>query len=325
MLPLYMVGEVDWLTTQALYHALPTMHEEGIVLCWPRDPYVSIGCHQDWQEFDARAGLPVVRRHVGGTLVYLDQHQIFFQVIVNASHHVAKKSPQQWYQYALAPVVSYLQTMGFAAMFKSPADILINNRKISGNAGGQIEDSVVIVGNILLRFDPEMMVKVRAGSSIFKHSFADALARHLTTLEELSGREWQPETVMRDLATSFHRHWDTVLREVPWDRWNPVVAQVGRSLLQPRWLYAPGMRPRYHQIKVREGVYLRQPREDAWFPDIVAEVDTERQLCLQIWNLPFEVPLPLPYAQIGDYIGDPHLQEVLLSLMDRSTSSSLLP
>ncbi len=316
MIPLYRLGGVDWLTSQALYHTLPVMHEEGVILCWPLNPYVSLGCHQDWEEFDTTSYVPVVRRHVGGTLVYLDSHQVFFQVILDPSRHSELHTPAKWYRYALYPVIQALAQLGLDAEFKEPADILVNGRKISGNAGGQIEDSVVVVGNILLRFSPEIMVKVRAGSTMLKTAFAEAMSRHLVTLEELSpDRAWTAPDVMDILAESFQRHWSTQSIEFPWNKWRPALETVGQDLIRPDWIKAPGHRPPYHQVKVREGIYLRQPRQND-FSNLVAEVNTEKHCLNALWGLSASLPLPLFPSDVDRHVPNGILRRILYQLLD---------
>lgn len=286
MLPLYAIGEVDWLTSQSLYHALPEMDEEGIVLCWPRTPYVSIGCHQDWGEFDPLSGIPVVRRKVGGSLVYLDRQQVFFQVVLDPARGVCARQPGQWYRAALDPVVRYLASLGLDATLKPPADILVGGRKISGNAGGQLEHKVVVVGNVLLRFSPDAMASVRSvPNAVMRRAFRDSMERHLVTLGEWPGTaDLTPDEVMAGLADAFRRAFDAVPSPVPWARWQDTLTEVGQALTDPGWLHQSGRQARFHEIKVREGVFLRAPR-DARYRDVVAEVDVERHRLLQVWGM----------------------------------------
>ena len=318
MLPLYTVGEVNWLTSQALYHGLPVMQEEGVILCWPKEPYVSLGCHQDWEEFDETSGVSVVRRQVGGSLVYLDDQQVFFQIIANPSNHPRLKTPAHWYHFALDPVIAALNHLGFEAWFKQPADILIHDRKISGNAGGQIEDSAVIVGNILLQFSPEHMAQVRAGSDMLKRAFAEAMTQHLVTLDTLTaGRgKWTREEVLELLARFFHQEMGAEIQSsVPWDRWLDALNQVNERLLNPDWLHVAGYRPPYHQVKVREGVYLRQTRREI-SPEIIAEINTESRTITALWNSPISVSLPIDAAGVREEVSDSFLRMILYELMD---------
>ncbi len=87
------LGAVPWLRTQALYHALAELMTEDspdtLILVRPQEPYVCIGYHQPLSAVLDRAacraaGLPIVRRRVGGGTTYLDNNQHFYQCIF---HH----------------------------------------------------------------------------------------------------------------------------------------------------------------------------------------------------------------------------------------------
>ncbi|MCF8563637.1 hypothetical protein LLE49_02645 [Alicyclobacillus tolerans] len=288
-LPLYLLGELDWITTQTIYHAMAHFGREGIVLCWPRTPYVSLGCHQSFSDYDETSGLPVIRRKVGGSLVYLDARQIFFQVIANPERCPNCRTPDSWYHYALDPVVDYLKQLGLPASLHPPADILIGGQKVSGNAGGLLDEQVVIVGNLLLDFSVDVMARVRsAPHPVWRKAFADSMAKHLTTLKEwLPTREWSTDRVMNDLAEVFSERLCAVATLFPWESWRDKLERTGRELTQPHWLMAPARnrRNRVESVKVREGVYLRT-LIDPVLPPVVAEVDVMNHSLLRVWGLP---------------------------------------
>ena len=84
---LYNPGKVPWHESQLIYHALAKLGREALSLVSPATPYVCIGFHQDAeQEVDLdyckAHGIPVFRREVGGGAVYLDGHQLFYQIIL---------------------------------------------------------------------------------------------------------------------------------------------------------------------------------------------------------------------------------------------------
>lgn len=288
MLPLYEIGAIDWLTTQALYHGIAELGEEAIVLCWPTTPYVSLGCHQDGEEFDPSCGLPGIRRRVGGTLVYLDADQVFFQVILNPGRLPSKSRPIDWYHLALDPVVAYLEDLGLAATLRPPADILVEGRKISGNAGGQIGDQMVMVGNLLLSFPHDVMVRVRnAPNQMLKEAFATSLQAHLLALREIPGQtELTTVSVMEGLAHRFTEDLGATPCATPWGRWAQALDRVARELQDPAWLVAPGMRLPYHQIKIREGVYLRSLRVSPNDPrsSLVVEFHADDGAIHRVWG-----------------------------------------
>lgn len=305
MLPLYQVGETDWLTTQTLYHTLAELGEEGIVLCWPKTPYVSIGCHQNWEDYNESSGLPVVRRRVGGSLVYLDRNQVFFQIVMRPERIPNNRTPARWYHYALDPIVRYLQDRGLAGELRLPADILVNGRKISGNAGGQLDDMVVIVGNLLLDFSIESMVTARSGPHQTWHqAFTESMDLHLTTLRECAPQgSWSPELVMSDLAEVFQRHLGAQPQPFPWSKLGPYMERVGMSLTERSWLRASRLKSpdAPYSVKVREGVYLYATRQGN-LAHLVAEVDHNEARILRVWGLSeaeqgVSTPVQLRYSE----------------------------
>lgn len=322
MLPLYALGGVDWLTTQTLYHGIAEMGEEAIVLCWPMTPYVSLGCHQDGDEFDASCGLPGLRRRVGGTLVYLDANQVFFQVILNAKRLPSKSRPIDWYHLALDPVVAYLGDRGLVGTLRPPADILVGDRKISGNAGGQIGDQMVVVGNLLLSFPHDVMVRVRnAPNQMLREAFAASLHTHMLALREIPGHgEWTTDSVMQGLAHHYKESLGARECLAPWDRWSNVLDRVATELQDPEWLAAPGMRLPYHQIKIREGVYLRSLRVGASDPrsSLVVEFHVDDGSIHSVWGADGIGPgiLPLGARALSDINLPVQLRTALEELTD---------
>lgn len=246
---------MDWLVSQALYHGLAQAGEEGILLCWPRTPYACLGCHEPFEDWHPQSGIPVLRRQVGGTLVLLDAHQLFYQLIASPTRMARGGRPAQWYQWALKPVVHYLETLGYQAEMRLPADILADGRKISGNAGGQVGQGVVVVGNLLVDFDVDRMAEVRAlPHPAIRAAYADSMRRHLATLNARHPM-LTVEEAMEGLLESYLRAGYGVAQEPPWHRWQPILQRAAMRLASVHWtqaVRAPGPTP----VKVREGVYL---------------------------------------------------------------------
>jgi len=328
MLPLYPLGPVDWLTTQSLYHTLPLLNEEGIVLCWPRTPYVSLGCHQDWADVNPECGLPIMRRRVGGSLVYLDAQQVFYQIVVSPSRLARLSHPTQWYRWALDPVAGLLRSWGLKAEHHAPADIWVGSRKISGNAGGTLDDRIVVVGNILLDFPVATMVRARyAPTPQFAQAFEDTLTRSVVTLKALRPALADPETVQTALARQFQARWHATVMPFPWARWDATLQKTGRELIDPGWLTQSG-RPRpFYEVKVQEGRYLRAPK-DPRFHHLTVEYETARGAITRIWGWPDDpLPLPLSREQLQMWPGvSPGIEWLrqLVDLPQRSPHSSTL-
>lgn len=187
------LGAVPWIRTQALYHALAElMTEESpdtIILARPREPYVCVGYHQSLSAVldlaaCRAAGLPVVRRRVGGGATYLDSSQQFYQCIF---HH--KRLPyrvDEVYARLLEAPVAVLRKLGLNAALRDGNEIEIDGLRIAGVGGGRIGEAVVVVGNILLDFDYDMMAGAwRVPSEDFRRLARQAMRRRITTLGRL--------------------------------------------------------------------------------------------------------------------------------------------
>jgi lipoate-protein ligase A len=152
-------GRVAPLRSQTLWHAIAHGVSAGapptLSLMQPDAPYVSIGFHRRLEEIDQahcrRAGLPVYRRMVGGGPVYLDEGQLFFQITLPLDMVTAVRA--RAVRDALAPAVEAFRAVGIDASVEKQGDVVVGDRKISGHGAGQIEQAVVVVGNLISRFD----------------------------------------------------------------------------------------------------------------------------------------------------------------------------
>jgi lipoate-protein ligase A len=184
------LGVVPWIRTQALYHALAELMTEDapdtIILARPQEAYVCVGYHQPLSAVLDRdacrvAGLPIVRRRVGGGTTYLDKNQQFYQCIF---HH--KRLPYRVdavYARLLGAPVAVLRKLGLNADVRDGNEIEVDGRRIAGVGGGRIGEAVVVVGNILLDFDYEMMARVwRVPSEDFRRFAYEAMQRRITTV-----------------------------------------------------------------------------------------------------------------------------------------------
>ncbi|MDR7565068.1 MAG: hypothetical protein QN185_05120 [Armatimonadota bacterium] len=159
-------GEASPLRSQTLWHAVAYGVSRGapatLSFVRPAAPYVSIGRTRSPWEVDlaycGRAGLPVYRRMVGGGPVYLDPRQLFFQITVPARW--APPARQQALRALLSPAVRAFQAVGVPAALDSYGEVVVDDRKISGHAGGQVEEAVVVVGNLIEEFCPERAARI---------------------------------------------------------------------------------------------------------------------------------------------------------------------
>lgn len=159
-------GQASPLRSQTLWHAIAYGVSEGapptLSFVRPSGPYVSIGRTRDPREVDLsycrRAGLPVYRRMVGGGPVYLDPDQLFFQITL--PQHKLPPARAEALRFLLAPAVQAFRSQGVPASLDAHGEIVLGDRKICGHAAGQIDTAVVVVGNLIQRFDHHRAARV---------------------------------------------------------------------------------------------------------------------------------------------------------------------
>jgi lipoate---protein ligase len=161
-------GRVSALRSQTLWHALAYGVSAGapptLSFMRPSRPYVGVGYHRRLEEADLdacrEAGLPVFRRMVGGGVVYLDEHQQFFQIILPLAD--VPRSREQALRQLLAPAVAAFRAVGVPAELDDDLEIVVGEAKVCGHGAAQIDDAVVVVGNLIERFDHAAAARVLA-------------------------------------------------------------------------------------------------------------------------------------------------------------------
>ncbi|MCB2227720.1 MAG: lipoate--protein ligase family protein [Desulfarculaceae bacterium] len=263
---LYRLGSVSWQESQLAYHALAHLGREGLVLCSPERPYLSVGYFQDpAQELDldycARAGLPVFRREVGGGAVYLDRNQLFWQVVLRREHPLVSLNRQRFYARLLAPVVAAYGDLGVTARVAPVNDVAVGERRIAGTGAGEIGQCVAFVGNLMRSFDCAAMARaLRAPGEAFRRCFQAYMEQQLTSLRRELGPEREAALDDEALYQRMAYRFDEVLgplEEHPLDdELRGAMERLGRRLLSPEWTFKPRRARALRQVKVRAGLYL---------------------------------------------------------------------
>ena len=147
----------------ALDQALMSNVEDSIPILrlysW-KPPAVSIGYFQNLEEeVNVRTcknlGIDVIRRITGGGAV-LHEHELTYSFIT-------KKYPtniMESYELICEPVVMCLRDLGFDAKFSPLNDIIVDDKKVSGNAQTRKKNILLQHGTILLDVDIDKMFTV---------------------------------------------------------------------------------------------------------------------------------------------------------------------
>lgn len=217
--------------------------ENDYLLFYVNAPSIIIGKHQNTaEEIDAdfvqERGIRVVRRISGGGAVYHDLGNLNFSFIRKYD-----KAKFNNYGAFTGPVTDALQSLGVAAELTGRNDILVDGRKVSGNAQAVRRDRMFSHGTLLFRSELDDVVhalKPKPGKLISKgiqsirsrvvnigdflpaemtmDDFRSALLKHL-----FPGNGTPPEYVLSSddllkvqaLADSKYRSWDWNFGESP--------------------------------------------------------------------------------------------------------------
>ena len=125
---------------------------------WINAPAVIVGTNQNAVaevnlSYVQENGIKVVRRLTGGGAVYHDNGNLCYTVIAPYN------GVDDYYKKFTAPVIEYLKSMGVNAVFGGRNDILIDGKKISGNAQTVYKDRIMHHGTILFDTDTSVLSK----------------------------------------------------------------------------------------------------------------------------------------------------------------------
>jgi len=261
---LFQPGPVSWQDSQLIYHSLAHLGREALVLLSPDSPYVCLGYHQDpEQEIDLNFchtnRIPVFRREVGGGAVYLDGNQLFYQLIVHKNNSIIPKNKSAFYKRFLQPVINTYRRMDINAEYKPINDIVVNNRKISGNGVGEIGNCLVFVGNLILDFDYGMMSRVlKVPDEKFRDKIYQTLTENLTTIRRELGVEkaslWSEEKLYSLLKSEFKQVLGNITPAKLDQSITEKAAELSSKMITPEWLFQIIRKNDNREVKIRDGV-----------------------------------------------------------------------
>ncbi len=267
---LYRFGSVSWQDSQLLYHSLPRVGREGVILCSPATTYVCVGYFQDVEqevdvEFCRENDIPIFRRELGGGATYLDGDQLFFQLVIHRDNPLVPAGKLAFYRKFLqAPIEAY-RALGIPAEYRPVNDIVANQRKVSGCGAAEIGDYYILVGNLIVDFNYEMMARVlKVPDEKFRDKIYKTIYENLSTvrreIEQVPPREdlW---SLMADKFVEMLGPMEIVT--LVDKEWRAKTDELAARFLTDEWLYQK-RRPRAgREVKIRAGVQVKQKMHKA--------------------------------------------------------------
>jgi len=191
---LFDLGKLPGQQSMLIFHALARMGMEALVIVSPKIPLASIGYFQNAaQEVDLEyckvSGIPLMRREVGGGATYLDEDQIFYQLIWKKDNPRFPRAVEEIYPWFSQAAVETYRAFGIETEFRVINDIVTKGgRKISGEGGGNIGDCMVFVGGILLDFDYHAMSRIlKVPDEKVRDKVYKTMEENLTTMKRELG------------------------------------------------------------------------------------------------------------------------------------------
>ncbi|MBT8367335.1 MAG: lipoate--protein ligase family protein [Deltaproteobacteria bacterium] len=265
---LFNLGKIPWEETQLIYHSLALLGREALCLVSPASPYVCIGYHQNLEqevdlEFCRALNIPLFRREVGGGAVFLDGNQLFFHLILKRDNPIAPKRIDAFYQKFLKPVIDVHHRIGIQAEYKPVNDLIVQNRKISGTGAGEIGDSIVFVGNLILDFDYETMARIlKLPDEKFRDKVKKTIAKNLSTIRRELGEEragqWDENSLNNMLAEEFEKLLGPMIPTAKDSLLADKMQALKLTMMRDDWLYRRGKHLNGRVVKVRSGLEVVQ-------------------------------------------------------------------
>ncbi len=146
-------GTDPWFNIAADEFVLKQLQED-VFMVWNNTPCVVVGKHQHAlaeinQSFLQTNHIPVIRRISGGGTVYHDEYCLNYSFITNAKSDSDKIN----FDYFTRPIRDFLQSIGIDARLTDKSTLMVDDRKISGNAAHLFKSRSIHHGTLLYDTD----------------------------------------------------------------------------------------------------------------------------------------------------------------------------
>lgn len=257
----YNLGALPGQGSMLVFHAMAYLGREALIIVSPGETLVSIGYFQDAAEvvdldYCNEAGIPVMRREIGGGATLLDGDQVFYQVVLRRDNPLVPRDIDTLYRRFTDPAVATYRDLGIETEFRPVNDIITNEgRKIAGEGGGDVGDSIVFVGGILLDFDYETMARIlRVPDEKFRDKIHKTMGENLTTVLKETATKPPREEVAESLSKNFGEILGPLEPAELDGELTAKMAELEKRMTGDEFLFRKIRKSPTREIRVREGV-----------------------------------------------------------------------
>lgn len=224
--------------------------DDDILLFYINEPSIIVGRHQNTIEEINRAyvdehHIHVVRRLSGGGAVYHDLGNLNYSLIMHGKHDDVIN-----FKKFTAPVVKALQKMGIPAELSGRNDLLIDNRKVSGNAIYSTAQGLVCHGTLLFKADlTRLSEALNVKPAKIQSKGIKSVRSRVANISEFLSEPIDVETFKNRLLNSIFDDSDTIPRyQLTTQDWENIKKLANERYMTWEWNY--GYSPSFNLQKL---------------------------------------------------------------------------
>ncbi|HON89738.1 MAG TPA: biotin/lipoate A/B protein ligase family protein [Spirochaetales bacterium] len=152
-----------------------------------------------------RMDIDIVRRITGGGAVF-HADELTYSIVIPETHYLACHDILKSYESILQGVINGFNELGLQAEFAPINDIIINNKKVSGNAQTRKYGCILQHGTILISVEPEtMFTLLKVPNEKLKGKLIADIKERVTSIRALLGTSVSFESVQKSFIQGFAR------------------------------------------------------------------------------------------------------------------------
>lgn len=189
---------------------------DDVFMLWQNEPTIVIGKNQNAyaeinQDFVKANNIHVARRISGGGAVYHDLGNVNYTFIGSKDH-----SDKIDFEYFTRPIIKSLQNLGISAKLSGRNDLLIDDKKFSGNAQHVQNNRVLHHGTLLFDTDLDVLSKaLNVDPDKIKSKAIKSTRSRVTNLKPYFPKDTSAEDFIKMISENVKNQFDAEIIDAP--------------------------------------------------------------------------------------------------------------